>query len=148
MQQLSGIDNSFLIIETGGQLGHVASYSTFDVSTLEPGSFFEALRATLEQRLHLLPPYRRKLVEVPLGLDRPYWIEDPDFDLDFHLRHIAVPPPGDRKQQAELVARLHSRPLDRARPLWEIYVIDGLEDNQVGLYSKVHHATRECPAPC
>ena len=141
MQQLSGLDNSFLIIETGGQLGHVASYSTFDVSTLGARSFFDSLRATIEERLHLLPPYRRKLVEVPLGLDRPYWIEDPDFDLDFHLRHIAVPPPGDPQQQAELIARLHARPLDRARPLWEIYVIDGVEDDQVGLYSKVHHAT-------
>lgn len=111
------------------------------MSTLEPGSFFEALRTTLEQRLHLLPPYRRKLVEVPLGLDRPYWIEDEDFDLDFHLRHIAVPAPGDEKQVGELIARLHARPLDRARPLWEIYVIDGIDGNQVGLYSKVHHAT-------
>lgn len=141
MDQLSGLDNSFLIIEAGGQLGHIASYSTFDVSTIASGSLFDILRATLEERLHLLPPYRRKLVEVPLGLDRPYWIEDPDFDLDFHLRHIAVPSPGDRQQQAELIARLHARPLDRARPLWEIYVIDGLEDDRVGLYSKVHHAT-------
>ena len=141
MDQLSGLDNSFLIIEAGGQLGHIASYSTFDVSMIASGSLFETLRATLEERLHLLPPYRRKLVEVPLGLDRPYWIEDPDFDLDFHLRHIAVPSPGDRQQQAELIARLHARPLDRARPLWEVYVIDGLEDDRVGLYSKIHHAT-------
>lgn len=141
MLQLSGLDNSFLIIETGGQLGHIASYTVYDGSTIEEGSFFESLRRTVEERLHLLPPYRRKLVEVPLGIDRPYWIEDADFDLDFHLRHIAVPPPGDRQQQAELIARLHARPLDRSRPLWEIYVIDGLEDGQVGLYSKVHHAT-------
>ena len=152
MQQLSGLDNSFLIIETGGQLGHVASYCTFDatgVAAFEArgggsrsnGSFYESLRETISSRLHLLPPYRRKLVEVPLGLDRPYWIEDPDFDLDFHLRHIAVPPPGNLQQQAELVARLHARPLDRSRPLWEVYVIEGLENNEIGLYSKVHHAT-------
>jgi diacylglycerol O-acyltransferase len=141
MQQLSGLDNSFLLMETGGQLGHVAAYSTFDGTGLEPGEFVAGLRKTLEERLHLLPPYRRKLVEVPLGLDRPYWIEDAEFDLDFHLRHIAVPPPGNREQQAELVARLHARPLDRSRPLWEIYVIEGLEDGHVALYSKTHHAT-------
>ncbi len=141
MQQLSGLDNSFLIIETGGQLGHIASYATFDVSNLEPGSFFESLRDTIEERLHLLPPYRRKLAEVPLGLDRPYWIEDREFDLDFHLRHIAVPPPGDDQQQSELLSRLHARPLDRSRPLWEVYVIDGLEGGRVGFYSKIHHAT-------
>jgi len=141
MDQLSGLDNSFLLIETGAQLGHIASYSTFDASHLKPGEFYEQLRGTIEDRLHLVPPYRRKLAEVPFGLDRPYWIEDPDFDLDFHVRHIAVPPPGDRSQQAALVARLHGRPLDRGRPLWEIYVIEGLEGNQVALYSKIHHAT-------
>jgi len=141
MHQLSGLDNSFLIIETGGQLGHVASYSTFDAKGLESGAFYQKIRETITDRLHLLTPYRRRLVEVPLGLDRPYWIEDPDFDVDFHIRHIAVPPPGNLLQQSELVARLHARPLDRSRPLWEMYVIEGIEHDQVGLYSKVHHAT-------
>lgn len=141
MDQLSGLDNSFLLMETGAVLGHVGSYSTFDASDLEPGEFYDAIRRTIEDRLHLLPPYRRKLAEVPLGLDRPYWVEDEDFDLDFHMRHIAVPPPGDRQQQTALVARLHSRPLDRARPLWEAYVIEGLADGRVGLYTKIHHAT-------
>ena len=141
MDQLTGLDNSFLLMETGAALGHVGSYATFDASDLAQGEFYAAFRKTLEERLHLLPPYRRKLAEVPLGLDRPYWVEDEDFDLDFHVRHIAVPPPGDREQQAALVARLHSRPLDRARPLWEVYVIEGLADGRVGFYSKVHHAT-------
>ncbi|MCR9096822.1 MAG: wax ester/triacylglycerol synthase family O-acyltransferase [bacterium] len=141
MDQLTGLDNSFLLMETGAALGHVGSYATFDASDLAQGEFYAAFRKTLEERLHLLPPYRRKLAEVPLGLDRPYWVEDEDFDLDFHVRHIAVPAPGDREQQAALVARLHSRPLDRARPLWEVYVIEGLADGRVGFYSKVHHAT-------
>ncbi len=141
MQQLSGLDNSFLWMEAGGQLGHVASLSIFDASGLKGRSFFEALRETLEERLHLLPPYRRRLVEVPLGLDRPYWIEDPDFDLDFHLRHIAVPPPGDAEQLSALVARIHARPLDRARPLWEAYVIEGVGGSHVALYTKIHHCT-------
>ena len=141
MDQLSGLDNSFLLMETGAALGHVGSYSTFDSSRLEPGEFHRVFRRTIEERLHLLPPYRRKLAAVPLGLDRPYWVEDEDFDLDFHVRHIAVPPPGDRAQQMELIARLHARPLDRARPLWEVYVIEGLSDDRIGLYSKIHHAT-------
>jgi diacylglycerol O-acyltransferase / wax synthase len=139
MQQLSGLDNAFLLMETGGQLGHVASLSFFEA----PGdrSFRDALQHTLEQRLHLLPPYRRRLVEVPLDLDRPYWIEDPHFDLDFHLRHIAVPPPGDDQQLSELVSRLHARPLDRSKPLWEIYVIEGIANGRIALYSKIHHCT-------
>ncbi len=141
MQQLSGLDNSFLLIEEAGQIGHVASYSTFDATKIEYGSFHAAVRATIEERLHLLPPYRRRLAEIPFELDRPYWIEDPDFDLDYHIRHIAVPPPGDVEQQAALIARIHARPLDRSKPLWEVYVIEGLQDGQVALYSKVHHAT-------
>lgn len=141
MQQLSGLDNSFLIMEAGGQLGHVGSLSFFDPEGLHGRSFKDALHATVESRLHLLGPYRRRLVEVPLDLDRPFWIEDPDFDLDFHLRHIAVPPPGDDHQVSELISRIHSRALDRSKPLWEIYVIEGLENGRVALYSKIHHCT-------
>ena len=141
MEQLSGLDNSFLWMEAGGQLGHIGSLSIFDASGLEGRSFFDALRETIEERLHLLPPYRRRLVEVPLGLDRPYWIEDPEFDMDFHLRHIAVPPPGDAEQLSALVSRIHARPLDRSKPLWEAYVIDGVGGSHVALYTKIHHAT-------
>ena len=83
---------------------------------------------------------RRRLVEVPFGLDHPYWIEDPDFDLDFHVRHMGLPPPGDQRQLAEQVARIVARPLDRSRPLWELYVIEGLEGGRFAVYHKVHHA--------
>ena len=141
VQQLSGLDNSFLLMEAGGQLGHVGSLSFFDPDGLGERSFKDALRATLEDRLHLLGPYRRRLVEVPLDLDRPFWIEDPDFDLDFHFRHIAVPPPGDDLQLSELISRIHSRALDRSKPLWELYVIEGLADGRIGLYTKIHHCT-------
>ena len=141
MQQLSGLDNSFLVMEAGGTLGHVGSLSFFDPGGLGERSFKETLHATIEDRIHLLGPYRRRLVEVPLDLDRPFWIEDPDFDLDFHFRHIAVPPPGDDHQIAELVSRIHARALDRSKPLWEIYVIEGLANGRVGLYSKIHHCT-------
>ena len=141
MQQLSGLDNSFLVMEAGGQLGHVGSLIFFDAAGLDGRNFKDVLRSTIEDRLHLLGPYRRRLVEVPLDLDRPFWIEDPDFDMDFHFRHIAVPPPGDEHQVSELVSRIHARALDRKRPLWEIYVIEGLANNRIALYTKIHHCT-------
>ncbi len=140
MQQLTGLDNSFLSMEAGGELGHVGSLSLFDTERLDR-PFIDVVRDTLEKRLHLLAPYRRRLVEVPLDLDRPYWIEDPNFDMDFHIRHIAVPPPGDEQQLSALVSRLHARALDRGRPLWELYVIEGLGDDRVALYTKIHHCT-------
>ncbi len=138
MQQLSGLDTSFLSMETGTQFGHVGSLTLYEPAGR---SLYDALRETLPERLHLLPPFRRRLVEVPFGIDHPYWIEDPNFDLDFHLRHIAVPPPGTDHQLADLVARLHSRPMDRGRPLWEITVIEGLSNGLTGLYIKIHHCT-------
>jgi diacylglycerol O-acyltransferase / wax synthase len=88
----------------------------------------------------LVPLLRRRLVDVPLGLDQPYWIEDPDFDIEFHVRELALPSPGSDRQLAEQAARLHARPLDRSRPLWEIYLIYGLQGGRVAIYSKVHHA--------
>ena len=94
----------------------------------------------MAERIHLVPPFRRRLVNVPLGLDHPYWIDDPDFDLDFHIRHIAVAPPGDAHQLADLAARSRRAHLDRARPLWEMYVIEGLEGGYVAELTKIHHA--------
>ena len=84
------------------------------------------MKRLLEERLPLLPPFRWRLAEVPLGLDYPYWVDDQDFDLDFHVRELALPAPGSDQQLAEQVARIFARPLDRARPLWELYVIHGL----------------------
>jgi diacylglycerol O-acyltransferase len=136
MQQLTGLDTTFLTMETASQTGHVGSVYTF-----EPGATYEAVRSQLEKRLHLLPPYRRQLVEVPFELDHPYWIESPSFDLDFHVREIGLPAPGDRNQLAEQVARIASRPLDRSRPLWEWYVIHGYETGEMVHYVKMHHAT-------
>jgi WS/DGAT/MGAT family acyltransferase len=138
MEQLNGIDASFLNMETPTVHGHVGSVAVFDSS--ETTLTLDTLKAVIEERLHEVPPYRRRLMSVPLGLDRPYWIEDGDFDLDFHVRNIAVPSPGDDRQVGELVARLHSRPLDRSRPLWELYLIEGLEGGLVAQYTKIHHA--------
>jgi WS/DGAT/MGAT family acyltransferase len=136
VEQLTAVDTGFLTMETGTQFGHVGSLAIF-----EPAATYETTCRQIEQRLHLLPPYRRQLVEVPFGLDLPYWIESPNFDLDFHVRHIAVPSPGNREQLSDLVARLASRPLDRSRPLWEYYVIEGLESGDVAHYAKTHHAS-------
>jgi WS/DGAT/MGAT family acyltransferase len=141
MRQLTSLDAQFLGVETARTFGHVGSFAVYDPSTA-PGGTLEVkdLCRLVDERIHLLPPFRWRLVEVPLGLDLPYWVEDPDFDLDFHIRESAVPSPGDERQVAETVARIFARPLDRARPLWELYLIRGLPDGKVGLLTKVHHA--------
>lgn len=139
MEQLTGLDTSFLNMETATTYGHVSGLAIFDPATAPGPVTFEAVKQLLTDRLHLLAPFRRRLVEVPLGLDHPYWIEDPEFDLDFHVRHIGLPPPGDARQLAEQVARIVARPLDRRRPLWELYVIEGLEHGYTAQLTKIHH---------
>jgi WS/DGAT/MGAT family acyltransferase len=139
MQQLTGLDTSFLNMETPTTYGHVSGLAVFDPSTASRRSTLDDVKNLIEERIHLLPPYRRRLVEVPLGLDHPYWIEDPDFDLDFHVRHIGLPPPGDRRQLGEQVSRIVARPLDRSRPLWELYLIEGLEGGYTAQLTKIHH---------
>ena len=142
MKQLSGMDATFLNMETHSTFGHVSSLNLFDVEGLGDDEFFQGTRNLVEQRLGLLVPFRRRLVEVPLGLDLPYWIEDPDFDLDFHVRHHAVPQPGTPQQLSDVISRIHARPLDRSRPLWELYVIDGVDEGRMAAtFTKVHHAT-------
>jgi WS/DGAT/MGAT family acyltransferase len=142
MKQLTGLDASFLYMETPSQFGHVSSLSIYarpeDRPDYDP---FSAWRDQIEARLHQLEPLRRRLRNAPLNLDHPFWIDDPDFDLDFHLRHTAVAPPGTDEQLGQLVARIIGRPLDRSRPLWETYVIEGLPDDRFGILTKVHHAT-------
>jgi WS/DGAT/MGAT family acyltransferase len=147
MQQLSGLDASFLYFETANAPMHVGGIMIYDQSTA-PGAkvTFRGILANIEKRLHLARCFRQRLAYVPFNLDHPYWIEDPDFDLEFHVRHIALPQPGDWRQLCIQAARLHSRALDHDRPLWEIYVIEGL-DNIAGLPKgsfaivfKIHHA--------
>src|SRR3954447_8762752 len=140
MKQLTGLDATFLHMENAAQFGHVSGLSIFarpDEPGYEP---YRAWRAQLEQRLHLLPPLRRRLKEVPLGLDHPSWVNDPDFDLDFHVRHTAVPPPGTDAQLATTVSRLVARPLDRRHPLWLSYVIEGLAEDRFAVLTIIHHA--------
>jgi diacylglycerol O-acyltransferase len=141
MRQLTSLDLQFLTIENATHCGHVAGVSVLDPTDAPGGPVtLEGLRDLVAGRLHLVPPLRRRLVEVPLGIDRPYWIEDPDFDLEFHLRELALPAPGDARKLGEQVARLHARPLDRGRPLWELYLVHGLEGGRQAIYGKVHHA--------
>lgn len=141
MRQLTSLDAQFLAVESRRVYGHVGSLAVYDPSTSSGGTLtMEDVCRLVERRLHLLPPFRWRLVEVPFGLDLPYWIEDPDFHLDFHIRDSAVPPPGDDRQVAETVARIFARPLDRRHPLWEIYLVHGLRGGRVGLLTKVHHA--------
>ncbi len=141
MRQLTSLDTQFLALENERQSGHVAGVAVLDASTA-PGEALtlEDLQELLRARLPLLPPMRWRLAEVPFGLDYPYWVDDEDFDLDFHVRELALPAPGDDRQLAEQVARLTSRPLDRRRPLWELYLIQGLESGDCAVMTKIHHA--------
>src|SRR3954451_20253638 len=137
MRQLTSLDAQFLAVESARIYGHVAFLGIYDPSTA-PGGRLGApeIRALLVARRHLLPQLRWRLVEVLLAIDLPYWAEDPDFDLEFHIRETALPAPGSDRQLAETVSRLFGRPLDRGRPLWEFYVIHGLTDGRVALLSK------------
>jgi diacylglycerol O-acyltransferase / wax synthase len=147
MQQLSGLDASFLYFETPRTPMHIGSIQIYDQSSLPGGvQGFKDILRHIEQRLHGARTFRQKLVNVPFGLDHPYWIEDRDFDLEFHVRHIRLPQPGDWRQLCIQVARLHSRPLDLSKPLWEFTVIEGLDaveglpSNCYAIVTKVHHA--------
>jgi diacylglycerol O-acyltransferase / wax synthase len=140
MQQLSGLDAAFLALESPTMFGHVGSLCVIDPSTAPEPLTLERLTNVVASRLSLVPPFRRRLVFVPLGLDQPYWIDDPDFDIEFHVREIALPAPGNDRQLSEQAARLHARPLDRRRPLWELYLISGLPKGRLAIYTKVHHA--------
>src|SRR3954451_2402018 len=141
MRQLTSLDAQFLALESSNQTGHVAGLTILDPSTTPSGELtFKDICALLEERLPLLPPLRWRLVKVPFGLDYPYWLHEPDLHPDLHLPELALPPGGAREKLAEQVARIVSRPLDRSRPLWELYLIHGLEDGQKALLTKIHHS--------
>ncbi len=141
MRQLTSLDAQFLALETSRQSGHVGGVAILDPSTTPSGTLELAdIQQMLAERLALLPPMRWRLAEVPFGLDHPYWVDDRDFDLDFHVRELALPAPGTDEKLSEQVARIFSRPLDRARPLWELYLIHGLEGGMVAMLTKIHHA--------
>jgi len=147
MQQLSAMDASFVYLETPHTPMHIGSVAIYDPSTA-PGGFvrFKDILSFIQARLGGARSFRQRLVRVPFDLDHPYWIEDPEFDIEFHVRHIALPKPGDWRQLCIQAARLHSRPMDLSKPLWEFTVIEGLDNIEglppgcFALVSKVHHA--------
>ncbi|MDN5717595.1 MAG: wax ester/triacylglycerol synthase family O-acyltransferase [Janibacter sp.] len=140
MERLGGLDTAFLGLEALRQTGHVGSLVVLDPDGLGVPFDRAHLRALLAERVGRLSLFRKRLQMVPFGLDRPYWVDDPDFDLDDHVRASALPAPGARQDLVDLVARLHERPLDMTQPLWETYLITGLEGGRCAVYMKVHHA--------
>ena len=148
MEQLSGLDNASLVSEKGNVFSHVCTLLVYDVTTA-PGAKvrYKDILQHFEERLHLHPVFSNRLATVPFGIDRPYWVAGGDIDLEYHIRHIALPRPGDWRQLMIQVARLHSRPLDRNKPLWEVYVIEGLDNipklpkGAFAIFFKVHHAS-------
>ncbi len=141
IEQLSGMDTSFLTLEEGtNAVGHVTGVLILDPTTSPEPFTFERFSHHLISRIGHLKPFRRRLREVPLGLDRPYWVTESEVDFAYHLRHVAVPGEGGRSDFADLVARIHARPLDRTRPLWETYMVDGVHGDRIGVITKIHHA--------
>lgn len=141
LQQLTGLDAAFLYMETPTTYGHVNGLSLYRRPSpdFQP---YEVVRDRFAAMVGHIEPLRRRVAEVPFGLDHPYWFDDPHFDLDYHVREIGLAPPGNREQLGEQVARIIGRPMDRDHPLWEVYVIEGLEDpDHWALLTKFHHAT-------
>jgi WS/DGAT/MGAT family acyltransferase len=148
MEQLSGLDNASLVSEKGNVFSHVCTLLVYDVTTAPDAKVrYKDILQHFEERLHLHPVFSNRLATVPFGIDRPYWVAGGDIDLEYHIRHIALPKPGDWRQLMIQVARLHSRPLDRNKPLWEVYVIEGLDNipklpkGAFAIFFKVHHAS-------
>ena len=147
MKQLTGLDASFLYLETPNAPMHISGLSIYDQSTAPGGKVrFKDIIANTHNRLMAMPVMTQKLVTVPMNLDHPYWVTDGAFDPEFHIRHIALPKPGDWRQLCIVISRLHARPLDRAHPLWELYIIEGLDNvegvpkGSFAMFSKTHHA--------
>ncbi len=152
MNHLSGLDATFLYMETPETPMHVGGLNVFELPAGYQGEFLDNLREHIAQRMHLAPVFGRKLVNMPFEIANPIWVADDDVDLEYHIRSTVLPKPGNRQQLDRLVGRLHSSLLDRSRPLWEFYVIEGLQTppdavqrdksgtRHVAFYSKVHHA--------
>ncbi len=136
MDHMSTLDAEFLYLEDGVVQMHIGSCAVFE----GPAPPFEEFVALTESKLPLVPRYRQKVREVPLGFGRPVWVDDPHFTMDYHVRHTALPEPGGAEQLRRLMGRIMSQPLDRSRPLWETWIVEGLEDGRWAAISKVHHS--------
>src|SRR5258707_5577794 len=134
--RLTGLDSSFLHLERGGAHMHVAGCAIFEGTAPTHDELLEMI----DSRLHLVPRYRQRLAFVPLGQGRPVWVDDPHFNLSYHVRHTALPSPGGEQQLRRLTGRVFSEALDRSKPLWELWLVEGLSDDRFALLSKTHHA--------
>ncbi len=136
MDRMNPLDAEFLYLEDGTAHMHIASCAVFE----GPAPAYDDLVALFASKLPLVPRYRQRVRFVPMDLGRPVWVDDPHFDLEYHVRHTALPPPGDKADLCRLMGRLMSQELDRARPLWEAWIVEGLAGGQWAVVSKVHHS--------
>ena len=139
-RKLSSMDASFLYLETPEMPMHVGSMAIFRLPENYNGNFFEEFKAMIASRLHIAPILKSRLEKAPLDIDHPSWVEDDQFDIDRHIFRGSLPAPYDRATLERIVGWMHAKLLNRARPLWEFYVFEGMKDNEIGLYSKMHHA--------
>jgi diacylglycerol O-acyltransferase len=140
MERMTGMDAGFLYMETPSLHMHTLKIGVIDPVNVAGGYSFERFRDELSKRLHLLPPFRRRVVDIPRGVHHPVWIEDPNFDLDRHLKRTSVPAPGGTREMDAVIGEIASTQLPRDRPLWEIWALEGLEDGHVAFVAKIHHA--------
>ncbi|MGH9110744.1 MAG: wax ester/triacylglycerol synthase domain-containing protein, partial [Acidimicrobiales bacterium] len=138
MERLSGLDSAFLSLETPQMHLHVAIAAVIDPTTMAEPYSFDRLKGFISERLLPAAAFRRRIVEVPFRLNHPLWVEDPDLDLDYHIRRHALPAPGGPRELSELVGSIVGVPLDRSRPLWEMHVVEGLHDGNIALVGKIH----------
>src|SRR5918997_574891 len=136
LDRLTAVDASFLEQETPESHMHVGALVTLEGPAPKLDDFLDLLRG----RLHLVPRYRQRLAVPPLDAGRPLWVDDPDFNLEYHVRHTALPSPGSEEQLRNLAARIFSQQLDRSKPLWELWIVEGMDDGSWALISKTHHA--------
>ena len=139
-KKLSSMDASFLYLETPEMPMHIGSMAIFRLPENYSGNFFEEFKAMIASRVHIAPILKARLQKAPLDIDHPSWVEDDQFDIDRHIFRGSLPAPYDRATLERIVGWMHAKLLNRARPLWEFYVFEGMKDNEIGLYSKIHHA--------
>jgi diacylglycerol O-acyltransferase len=140
VEPLAGLDGAFLSLESPTAHLHILGVLLFEPGDHDDGPVFERVRDLVASRVPLVPPFRKRMIEVPFGLQHPSMVDDPDFDIDFHVRRVSVPRPGGPAELAALAADVASRPLDRQRPLWEFHVVEGLAGGGMALIPKVHHS--------
>jgi diacylglycerol O-acyltransferase / wax synthase len=141
MKRLSGLDASFLYLETPSQLLHVCGLLVLQPDSVPGGYSFSAMKERMARQAGAIPEFRQKLRQVPLNLDHPVWVDDQDFDIDLHVHRMALPLPGGPTELADVTGHLAGIPLDRSRPLWDMWIIEGLEDGRIAVFLKMHHAT-------